>query len=335
MEKTNDESRSYVSDLQHSSSKENTRKIWWRRAVIALIIALLLLAYCDRKVRVDSNDKDVVIAELTEKLKEAENAVINLTEENKELKKENDHLESLEPHLFITRILTEEGDSATKVETKLVYNFFDVRSEAIIPDREIPCLEETEETEETPCVVTEEDCQEYIDAYTKPLKDSLNQIKNDSVDIALVKTTSDTSYVVGTKRISYYSFLHNPILEWEVPEPVVCDVISEYTYLAGVYREKCEKAVKRGTIAGVTGLTLYGATELAGHAMMVHGRDNSAAERKDLIIKSTRGVAAAFGIWAATEFAFAWHFHRMEAKFIIYPTEYGAVAGLSVNIPIK
>jgi len=176
----------------------------------------------------------------------------------------------------------------------------------------------------------------FLGDVLKVALDSLNNVVNDSVEIALVKSTPTDTSVVARKTMAYYALLHNPISDFEVPYPVISDrPISEYTSLADFYRAKSEICFVTGLASGIASAGFYAISEAMGHPIFIVDppTDNSAAQQKSNTIKGLRWVSAGFGALSAIQIARGWHYHRLEGKFIIYPTEYGAAAGISVKIP--
>jgi hypothetical protein len=325
---------------------DRTRKIWWRRGVIALFIILLFLACCDRKVRKNLKDANQTITNLTEVIDSLKGelnysayqyVVLQIEKENLEvensekdeiidsLKNLVNHWQNQKPIVLVTKhIKPSEGREITIVEARIV-----PKSSKYPSHVTIECSIEDSAQEKVPCVVTEEDCQEYIEAYTESPRDSLNQIKNDSIVVVMAKTTPDSTSEVSRRAVEYYSLINAPIDE--SPNPIATHTLAEYTAMACYYRQKAENSFWNGVISGGGAAVLYGVTEAMGHPIFrdVPPYNNSAAEMKSITIKGLRVVS---GVWAGLsiiEFIRAWYFHNMEAKFIVYPTE----LGVSLTIP--
>jgi hypothetical protein len=331
--------------------REITRKVWWRRGAIVLFIILLFLAECNRKARVDSNDKDVVISELIDSIGDLHKRINflenNLVEVEDELAEKN----SKEPTLVITRTTTKSGRPATQAEIIIVDTMFDAQTKAIIPDRTygkpalmVTTITKTSEEKQIINIdavivpkssdykshmsfeidlkddsISREEC----DAYIEYLKDSLDDLKNDSIEIVMDKKSPDGNFFLGSRKMSYAD-----ILSMEV-NPVIGISHTFTEYWDNPYRRKAEKSFRNGVIFGVAGAGLYGVTEWIGHPIFRDSpADNSDAQQKSNTIKGLRIGAAVLGTVSLVEFTRAWHFHRLEGKYIVSPT----TVGVSVNL---
>lgn len=328
-----------LADTRNQYEIERTNRKWWTSLSIFLFVLFLIFLFfckCER-------DKSA------KRINELEKANQELLIENVRLECENEHMkkeidlmedvielqkkvinnyESKKPVLIITRE-TQKGKKGTKVQIAEVDTMFSGVQEAFIPDKyvkvksEKPHKTKTFEKKVSENVVIEDDCKEYINAYTKPIQDSLNQIKNDSIEVVMDKKSPDGNFFISSRKMSYGQMLSmnvNPVMG-------ISHTLTEYW--ENPYRRKAEKSFRNGVILGVAGAGVYGVTEAMGHAIFYDPpADNSAAERKSATIKGLRVGAGVLGAASLVEFGRAWHFHKLEGKYIVSPT----TVGVSVNL---
>jgi hypothetical protein len=295
---------------QHGIEKTN-RKWWTATSVVMFVISLIILLLC----KCEGN-------KMSERISGLEKANQELLVENARLECEKEYMKKeidlMEDVIELQKRLLEKCESKKPVAVKKT-------SKPSQPSKVTEKMIETKtsDTKASEKIVIEEDCQEYIEAYTKPLQDSLNQIKNDSVEVIMTKENPDNSWEILRAKKAYADMLNMPV------NPVIQGSHTFIEYWENPYRRKSEKSFRNGVILGVAGAGVYGVTEAMGHAIFYDApADNSAAERKSATIKGLRIGAGVLGAASLVEFGRAWHFHKLEGEYIVSPTS----IGVSINI---
>lgn len=262
-----------------------------------------------------------------------------------------DKYENQKPAVIVTRT-TKNGNPATRVKAAMVNKSSNIPSQVTIEDKIIEVEADCEECLENYLEffrrfiflgVNESEWNFFKDSIV-PILETLDfeefekgmrtaeyeweigpvsRIEDDSIEVVMKKDNPEQTWEILRKSVTYQDMLNMPV------NPVISGYNVFIEYWENPYRRKTEKSFRNGLIFSGIGLGLYGTTEIMGHPVFRdYPADNSAAKRKSNTIMGLRIGAGVAGTLALTEFGRAWHFHRMEGKYIISPTE----ICLSVNL---
>jgi hypothetical protein len=169
-----------------------------------------------------------------------------------------------------------------------------------------------------PCLKEKDSCLKKI---------CLDGLVNDSLDVYLTKQyRSDNPISLVQKKWSIRDIVSGNLAPYDYKHTYI-------EYKENPYRQKVENAFWWGVGTGAGAIALYATTEAMGHPQFFDDRDNSAAWRKHNLILGLRIGSGILGAVSAVEFERAWHFHKLEGKFIINPTQLGL--NVSLDKPKK
>lgn len=163
------------------------------------------------------------------------------------------------------------------------------------------------------------DCEKQnLDLLNAKLK--MDSLLSDSLTVCLDKEyRNDSTVIMMQKSIRIDAFITNP------SSAMVNYKNTFVEYLPNPYRAKTKNSFWMGVgFAGVS-TALYAVSEAQGSPVYWDNRDNKSAVEKHNLIMTLRiasGISAAASLF---EFGRCIHFHNMEGKFIVNPTNIGLV----------
>ncbi len=325
-----------VEVLKSELGRENDRKKSWRFSTVVFIVTtiiLLIISKCEgdkmakRISEIEKANQELLVE--NQGLKGDVNVLVKevecLNNEISHLKKEIDFLEDIvntqkkvidnyenqKPALVISEE-TKNGKNVVNVKAIIV-----TKSSNLLSEEEFECSDVEESFSEG--FISKEECDSYIGF----LEASLNELKNESVEVEMNKKSPDGSFFLGSRKMSYADMLSMEV------NPVMGLSHTFTEYCENPYRTKKEKSFRNGLIFGIAGVGVYGITELGHPIFRDPPADNSDAKRKSNTIKGLRIGAGVLGAASIVEFTRAWHFHRLEGKYIVGPTTLGVSVNLS------
>jgi len=243
-----------------------------------------------------------------------------LEEENRILRERVSYVENMKPILLVTKITRYlEGKQIIKVDAVMAPNSSKYKSHATF-EHEI-CNSDSLEAENESLKME----LEFDNDVLEVALDLLETIGKDSVEVVMTKENPNASWEILRAQAAYQDLLDIPV------NPVIQGGHVFTEYWDNPYRLKKERAFKRALGSAVGSVAFYSLTEIMGHPIYTDYSDNTEAELKSATIKGLRIVSGVLGAYSVFEFARTWHFHKMEGKYIISPTE----IGVSINLNSK